>query len=193
MLLAARALAIVLVTAIGAGGQQITPSGATSETARQLVPDSYGDQPAPKQPIPYSHRVHLAQAGLTCLFCHTNPEPGELMAFPPTSICMTCHVSVGKNEPAIRQLAAFAKSDKEIPWVRVYVVTRGVIWSHRKHLRAGLQCQNCHGQVSQMESMREATSVTAMGVCINCHAQMHAPTVCQTCHVWPTKELLHEK
>jgi hypothetical protein len=99
---------------------------------------------------------------------------------------MTCHAAIAKNKPAIRQLAAFAKSGKPIPWVRVYAVTPGVTWTHRKHLDAGLKCENCHGQVAQMDAMSETTSVTAMAVCIHCHAQNKAQTTCHTCHMWPS-------
>jgi hypothetical protein len=60
-----------------------------------------------------------------------------------------------------------------------------VNWSHRKHLDAGMKCVMCHGQVAQMETMSEATSVTTMGVCLSCHTAHSAPTVCQTCHPWP--------
>ena len=43
--------------------------------------------PAPAQPIPYSHKRHLA-LGFECRQCHVNPEEGTLMTYPPTAICM---------------------------------------------------------------------------------------------------------
>jgi hypothetical protein len=156
-----------------------------SPAVKQLVPDNYGDHSAPAQPLPYSHKTH-ATAGLPCQFCHANPDPGRLMTFPATATCMTCHATIAKNKPAIRQLAAFAKSGKPIPWVRVYSVTPGVTWTHQKHLKAGLKCENCHGQVAQLDAVSETTSVTAMAVCINCHAQNNPETTCHTCHGWPS-------
>ena len=181
-LVAAGVFAALFSVAAEPPGQQAPPPPA----AKQLVPDNCGEHPAPAQPIPFRHKLHLS-LGLQCKSCHTNPEPGKLMTFPATGTCMSCHRSVARNTPSIRQLADFAKSGKTIPWVRVYVLTPGVTWTHRKHLEAGLQCENCHGQVEQMDSMSEATSVTAMGVCINCHTQNKAPTTCQTCHAWPAK------
>jgi hypothetical protein len=151
---------------------------------KQEVPDNPAEHTPPDQPIPYSHKTHLA-LGLPCATCHTNPDPGNLMTFPPTSRCMSCHHSVAKNKPSIRKLAAYAKSGQPIPWVRVYRVTTGVNWSHRKHIDAGMKCVMCHGDVPQMDKMSEATSVTTMGVCLNCHMAHNAPTVCQTCHPWP--------
>jgi hypothetical protein len=152
--------------------------------SRQDVPDNLAEHAPPVQPIPYSHKTHLA-LGLECQSCHTNPEPGNLMTFPATSTCMSCHSSVAKSKPAIQKLASFAKSNQAIPWVRVYAITPGVNWTHRKHIEAGVKCETCHGQVAEMSAMSQATSVTSMGVCINCHKLHNAPTGCQTCHVWP--------
>jgi hypothetical protein len=159
-------------------------SSAAPAEVKQEVPDNPADHAPPDQPLPYSHKTHLA-LGLPCATCHTNPAPGNLMTFPATSVCMSCHISVATNKPAIQKLAEFSKSKQPIPWVRVYKVLPGVTWTHRKHLEAGMKCQMCHGQVAQMDRMSEATSVTTMGVCLNCHQEHGAPTVCSTCHSWP--------
>ena len=89
---------------------------------------------------------------------------------------------------SIVKLAEFAKSNTPVPWVRVYQVTPGVTWTHRKHLQAGMQCVMCHGAVGEMETMSQATAVVAMGSCINCHQSHNAPVVCQTCHAWPAQQ-----
>jgi Cytochrome c7 and related cytochrome c len=157
---------------------------AGSANAGKEVPDNLAEHTPPVQPIPYSHQTHVA-LGLECTGCHANPDPGKLMTYPVTSICMSCHVAVATKKPSIQKLAAFAKSDQPIPWVRVYAITKGVNWTHRKHLDAGISCETCHGQVAEMAAMSQATSVTSMGVCINCHKLHNAPTVCQTCHAWP--------
>jgi hypothetical protein len=154
------------------------------QDAKPLVPANLAEHQPPVQPIPYSHKLHLA-LGLDCKTCHTNPDPGKLMTYPATSTCMSCHAAVAKSKPTIQRLAGFAKSQEAVPWVRIYAVLPGVNWTHRKHLEAGMKCETCHGQVAQMEVMSEAMSVTTMGVCIRCHAANNAPTVCQTCHSWP--------
>lgn len=177
---AARAIVAMFLFSCALAAQQ----PATPPAAKQLVSNRYGEHPAPAQPIPYSHKTHVAR-GLPCQFCHANPDPGALMTFPATSKCMTCHATISRNKPAIRQLAAFAKSAKPIPWVRVYQITTGVTWSHRKHLHAGVNCENCHGPVGEMDAVAETTSVAAMATCIDCHAQNRAPTACRTCHLWP--------
>ena len=178
--LAAVSFAAPFVLAISVRAQD--PVG--TQAMKQIVPANPAEHTPPVQPIPYSHKTHLA-LGLDCKTCHTNPDPGKLMTFPAITTCMSCHATVAKSKPAIQKLATFAKSQQEVPWVRVYAVLPGVNWTHRKHLDAGMKCETCHGQVAQMETMSEATSVTTMGVCISCHKANNAPTVCQTCHAWP--------
>jgi hypothetical protein len=151
---------------------------------KQEVRDNIAPHPAPAQPLPYSHKSHLA-LGLKCQDCHTNPQPGNLMTFPITAKCMQCHAAVATDKPAIQKLTEYAKSRETIPWVRVYQITAGVNWSHRTHLQAGMQCVMCHGDVSKLDAMAQTTSVTAMGTCIACHQAHNAPTVCSTCHSWP--------
>jgi hypothetical protein len=177
ILLGTQTLAALLLLVAGLAAQQ----AAFPEAARQMVPDNPSEHPAPAQPIPYSHKKHLA-FGLECKKCHTNPDPGKLMMFPSTSTCMECHVTIAKGKPSIQKLAEYAKSKQAIPWVRVYTVLPGVAWNHRAHLAAGVKCETCHGQVREMEAMSEVTSVTTMYSCLNCHELNHANTACDTCH-----------
>jgi hypothetical protein len=172
-------LAMIVVIGVEARAQQTPPP------AKQEVRDNIAPHPAPEQPLPYSHKTHLAM-GIKCQDCHTNPGAGNQMTFPVTARCMQCHSAVATDKPAIQKLAAFAKSREPIPWVRVYQITPGVNWSHRAHLQAGMQCVMCHGDVSQLDAMAQTTSVAAMGTCIACHQAHNAPTVCSTCHSWPS-------
>jgi hypothetical protein len=160
---------------------RLTARQAPPQLAKQMVPDNPSEHTPPVQPIPYSHKKHIS-FGLECKNCHTNPDPGKLMTFPPTSKCMQCHVTIAKDKPSIQKLAEYSKSKLPIPWVRVYSVLAGVAWSHRVHLEAGVKCESCHGQVAQMEAMSEVTSVTTMYSCLNCHETNHAKTACDTCH-----------
>lgn len=163
------------------GERLFAHQAAAAQPVKYIVPDNPAAHSAPAQPIPYSHKKHLA-LGLNCRDCHTSPDPGKLMTFPATDKCMQCHATIAKDKPAIQKLAGYAKSKQAIPWVRVYTVLPGVVWSHRSHLQAGVNCETCHGPVREMEQMSETTSVTSMAVCLNCHEANHAKTVCDTCH-----------
>ena len=157
-----------------------------AQPARQEVRTNIVTPPAPEQPLPYSHKIHVAQ-GLQCRMCHTNPDPGTQMTFPATSICMSCHTKVASDRPAIRKMAEYARSKEPIPWRRVYQITAGVTWSHRNHLQAGMQCVMCHGDVGQLDVMAETTAVPVMAACISCHQVHNAKTSCATCHSWPSE------
>ncbi len=154
---------------------------APSQAPGQDVHDTPVPLTAPAQPLPYSHKTHLA-LGLTCQGCHRNPDPGVLMTFPDTATCMGCHNSIAKDKPSIQKLAGYYKSKTAIPWVRVYTVLPGVSWNHRKHLDAGMKCGMCHGDVSRMEVMTNVKSVTSMVGCLDCHKLHNAKTTCVTCH-----------
>jgi hypothetical protein len=104
------------------------------------------------------------------------------MTFPSADRCMQCHVTIAKDKPAIQKLAQYAQSKEEIPWVRVYKVLPGVQWSHQPHLATGVKCETCHGNVAQMATMSEVTSVTTMYACLHCHELNHAKSACETCH-----------
>jgi Cytochrome c7 and related cytochrome c/Class III cytochrome C family len=176
-LIAAAGLAAFLTFAAGLAAQQVS----STQPVTKMVPDNPSEHPAPAQPIPYSHKKHLA-FGLECKQCHTNPEPGKLMTFPATATCMQCHVTIAKDKPSIQKLAEYSKSKQPIPWVRVYTVLPGVAWSHRFHLEAGVKCETCHGHVRELDAMSEVTSVTTMYSCLNCHELNKAKTACDTCH-----------
>jgi hypothetical protein len=183
-----RNLIIFSLTAIPAlagllfAGQSVSEKESTLQRLTTQDKTKPAANPAPPaQPIPYSHKTHLA-LGLKCQECHPNPEPGDRMTLPATSKCMACHVIVAKHRPAIQKLAEFAKSKQAIPWVRVYVVSGWVYWNHRSHLEAGMKCEMCHGQVSQMDVMEKVSNVTTMEGCVECHRKNDASTGCQYCH-----------
>jgi hypothetical protein len=139
------------------------------------------DLPGPVQPIPYSHKKHLA-LGLKCEMCHTNPAPGILMTFPATGKCMQCHTEVAKDSEAIQKLSTYDKAKQQVPWVRIYAVPAWVYWNHRLHIQAGTKCEDCHGRVAQMDTMKLATNVTTMQGCVDCHKERDAPVGCASCH-----------
>jgi hypothetical protein len=135
---------------------------------------------AQTQPVPYSHKTHLA-LGLKCNQCHKNPDPGEMMGFPASSFCMSCHASVKQESPHIAKIAASAKQGKPLPWVRVYKIPSYVYFSHRAHLQTGATCAGCHGPVEQRDVITKETDIS-MGACMDCHRKNKAPNDCKYCH-----------
>lgn len=141
------------------------------------------DLKGPEQPIPYSHKQHIAQ-GLVCANCHENTKPGVAMSFPASAYCMTCHQEIRKDSPAIQKLAAFDSNHHEIPWVRVYKLADTVSFSHGAHLAAGVKCEECHGQVAQRDRLFVESDLSMAG-CMDCHRKGNAPQECDSCHAAP--------
>jgi hypothetical protein len=134
---------------------------------------------APVQPIAFDHKLHVQTAKMTCVDCHAPRGDGSTLAMPQPAKCMTCHATIATDKPDIQRLAAAAKNEDPIAWVRVYRVPSFVTFSHKTH--AGSACAECHGPVAE----RTAISLekdTHMGTCIACHAAKQAPTTCDTCH-----------
>jgi hypothetical protein len=135
---------------------------------------------AQTQPIPYSHKTHIG-LGLKCNQCHKNPDPGEIMGFPASLFCMSCHSSVKKDSPHIARLAAAAKENKPLPWVRVYKIPSYVFFSHRIHVETGATCQTCHGPVAERDVITKEVDIS-MGACMDCHRKNKASNDCKFCH-----------
>jgi cytochrome c7-like protein len=136
---------------------------------------------APVQPLPYSHKTHVA-LGLQCRNCHVNPEEGKLMTYPAAATCMTCHATVAADRPTIKKLAALATSGAEVPWVRVYKLPDYVYWTHATHIQSSITCEECHGPVAQREVIAQETNIVTMAGCMSCHNKRQVLTDCGDCH-----------
>jgi c(7)-type cytochrome triheme protein len=167
----AAALALLLLTSITVRAQ----------TAPGIQVPQVALRPAPAQPLPYSHKTHVG-TGLQCRSCHTNPDAGKLMTYPPIAICMGCHQKIAADRPSIQKLAEFAASGEPIPWVRVYQVPDYVYWRHGTHLEAEVPCADCHGPVAERDVIAVETNVTKMLGCVTCHDKRQAFTDCSACH-----------
>ena len=134
----------------------------------------------PEQPVPYSHKKHLA-LGLKCQSCHVNADPGEMMGFPSVSMCMGCHKTVKTESRHIGLLAKHAEEKSEPVWKRVYLIPSYVFFSHRAHTEAGAQCETCHGPVRERDVLARETDIS-MGGCMSCHQKNKASNACNYCH-----------
>ncbi len=139
------------------------------------------------QPIAFDHTVHLEQADLECLDCHTDAETHVSAGLPGKAICLDCHdIDDEEYEPGSEKdkLFAFEESEEDIPWVRVAVTEPDVFFSHRRHVTAaGLDCLHCHpGQETLAAPPPTVQLVMTMDDCIDCHQENSASTDCLACH-----------
>jgi hypothetical protein len=56
-----------------------------------------------------------------------------------------------------------------------------VYFPHMMHIRAGLVCSGCHGDVAAMERITRSVKLN-MGWCLDCHRKHKASIDCWTCH-----------
>lgn len=155
----------------------------------------HGAEPGPAQPLRFSHRIHAGEAGIGCTSCHVYAERGPVAGIPSMQRCQGCHRFV-KEDPAhpeiteeLRPLLDVLRRGAAVEWVRVHRVPDHVYFTHQRHVRAGVRCQECHGEVEKMDVVRQVAPLT-MGWCLECHhrKQREQPgrlarlTECVTCH-----------
>lgn len=140
---------------------------------------------APGQPIAFSHQTH-SEAEVECLFCHPNALRSDIAGMPSVERCAGCHQIIEPEQEVIRQVLGYWERREPIPWVPVQPQPDHVIFSHQPHLRNGISCENCHGEVAQMTVVRPVVNMD-MGWCLTCHQEQPEEKVarltdCLACH-----------
>ncbi len=148
----------------------------------------------PIQPIHFSHKIHSGDNKIDCKYCHSSARVSKHSGIPSLNICMNCHKSIyeynGETtveyskdfyDGEIKKLYAAAGWDdvnqeytgesQPVKWVRIHNLPDFAYFNHSQHISvAGLECQECHGPVEEMEIMYQHSPLT-MGWCINCHRE----------------------
>ena len=149
--------------------------------------------PKLEQPIHYSHKLHAGKLGIDCGYCHTNVDKSPIANYPNVETCMNCHKYVKrasgqtKDSPEIAKLTKYYDENKSIPWVQVSWLPDHVGFNHKRHVKAGVSCFTCHGDVRTMDVVYRVNTLN-MGFCITCHkanrenAAHPANLDCYTCH-----------
>jgi hypothetical protein len=182
----------IVIEALPAGALPETPDPSQQPQAvfspahgsvRAAINDFLNWHPAqPTQPIAFPHNVHLAR-GLQCEVCHTGVDQGPDAVIPSVKFCMNCHLVIAKDKPEIKKMAAYQARGEDIPWVRVYDYSASahVKFNHAPHIRAGVACSSCHGDMLQQTTAVRIVDLN-MGYCLSCHTQRKASIDCTTCH-----------
>ena len=135
----------------------------------------------PEQPINYSHVVHVQKNNIECQYCHSGVNKSPYATIPSLETCMGCHKNVKTESDEIKKLTKHWEEGKPIEWEPVHHLPEHVYFTHERHVKAGIGCQSCHGQVQQMEVVEKASSMK-MGFCVSCHRENGASIDCLTCH-----------
>jgi hypothetical protein len=151
------AAAVIIAVVLGAGGVGLYLSDYVT-----------GVNIAREQPVPFSHRHHVAGIGIDCRYCHTTVETAAFAGIPATEVCMTCHAQIWSDSPTLEPVRASYRNNQSIRWNRVHKVPDYVYFDHSIHVHKGIGCSTCHGHVDQMPLVARKETLH-MGWCLDCH------------------------
>jgi hypothetical protein len=135
------------------------------------------------QPIEFSHRIHIEKGAVPCEFCHIYARRSINSGAPVMASCFGCHSVIAgsdedpqqalKYQDAIKKLLEFQSRGESIPWKKIHDVPDFVYFSHKRHIQAGFDCTDCHGEINQHDVLSTETMVTdlSMGWCMKCHTE----------------------
>lgn len=135
---------------------------------------------APQQPVAFSHALHAGQYELDCLYCHSAARISPRAGIPSLETCIGCHKRA-TDKPELLKVQDYWQRQEPIPWLRVHKLPLFTRFTHKRHIRAGVECHSCHGQVAQMERVEQVSSLK-MGWCVTCHEDQQADKDCLVCH-----------
>jgi hypothetical protein len=122
----------------------------------------------PVQPVPFSHALHAGELGMDCRYCHVQVERAAVASVPPTQVCMNCHRLVKRDSPLLAAILDSATNGEPMRWVRVHKTPEYAYFDHSMHLRAGIGCSSCHGDIRSMAVVTQAEPLS-MSWCLDCH------------------------
>jgi hypothetical protein len=136
----------------------------------QIARSSYVTQAhvARPQPVPFSHKHHVAGLGIDCRYCHTTVEESAFAGIPPTKTCMNCHSQIWADSPTLEPVRESYRTDISLEWTRVHDVADFVYFDHSIHVSKGVGCVTCHGRVDQMPLAWKVETLQ-MEWCLDCH------------------------
>lgn len=145
----------------------------------------------PEQPVAFPHYTHVTTLQMQCEYCHDVARKSIHAGVPHSATCMNCHTNLMTDRPEIQKLKAYWDKGEPVPWKKVHDLQDFVQFNHGRHVNAGVNCTECHGQVGLQgqtstwsEHDAEGNVVTKTGVrypmvrettlqmgwCLDCHA-----------------------
>ena len=134
----------------------------------------------PKQPVPFSHKLHAGQLKMDCRYCHNTVERAGHAAIPPTATCGNCHggsrTTKGERDLGIvrgdstllKPIRVSLESNDPVLWERVHDLPDFVYFNHSAHVNKGVSCVSCHGRIDKMEIVTQVKPLS-MKWCLDCH------------------------
>lgn len=184
------------------------PAPATA-ALKVLPPGAFTDDRGPSTaifppqslPLKFSHTLHVKTQKLKCVDCHAKAATSNSSAdglLPAPTTCDACHGSSHANlddvkpgDEALGKCEACHLGYKDGDGnrvARVSIPRPNMVFSHQKHAARNINCQQCHGDVEELE-LATRDQLPRMRGCFGCHqassaaAQGDAKSACETCHL----------
>jgi hypothetical protein len=146
------------------------------------VDEFFNRPPWAVQPLEFPHNRHLAK-DIKCAVCHEGIAIGPTAGLPSVTTCVICHEVIASDRPLIKQVLARYQRGEDLAWQPVYGFSAQdhVRFHHAAHVRQGIECVTCHGNLAA-QTVAEPVVNHTMGFCVNCHKSRAASVECATCH-----------
>jgi len=144
-----------------------------------ILPGTINIGHQPRQPVPFSHKIHAGTLKLDCRYCHNTVHVSGTAAVPPTSTCGNCHggnrvkpgTALGVIYPeseALTPVRTSLETGNPVEWLRVHDLPDFVYFNHSVHINRGVSCVSCHGRIDKMEVVTQVEPLS-MKWCLDCH------------------------
>jgi Cytochrome c7 and related cytochrome c/Class III cytochrome C family len=121
-----------------------------------------------EQPVPFSHAHHVGDVGIDCRYCHQTVETEAFAGIPSTEVCMDCHSQLWNESPMLEPVRESYRTGQPLKWTRVHDLPDFAYFNHAIHVKQGVGCETCHGEVDEMPLMYRKETLY-MQWCLNCH------------------------
>ena len=81
---------------------------------------------------------------------------------------MNCHKQIWADSPYLEPVRASFRTGKPIEWIRVHDLPDYAYFNHSIHVKKGVGCSTCHGQIDNMPILYQAAPLQ-MEWCLECH------------------------
>ncbi len=160
------------------------------------------------QPVKFSHKLHMEEAGMECATCHYFNEDGSYHGLPTTEDCAACHADMlGENPEEVKFITDYVDREREVNWLVYQKQPDNVFFSHAVHTldncgqchdyNEAEMCSHCHPNVAEMDEppayhenrlTKYSKDTMKMYTCEECHAladhreNTNASNACFVCH-----------
>ena len=142
--------------------------------------------PPQKLTLRFNHKFHVEQQKMQCKTCHVGATTSESVADRLTPKATTCDACHGSNHDDLNKVKPGDEASGKCNWchlgykegdgnlVAKFEIPRAnMVFNHKKHAARNINCQQCHGDVQELE-LATRDQMPRMRGCFGCHQHPEA-------------------